>query len=306
MTHLIYALCAVWVLFLSEDLTERKKSSASLFAPGAVSTGTADELFSTFAPDGKTIYLVRRVPGGVFTLHASSFQDGRWLTPRALEISGRFKDQGPFVSPDGSKLFFYSNRPLAGETPKGDDDIWVAERRGEGWSEPKNLGPLVNTAGNDWHPSVDRDGTLYFAATRPEGRGATDLYRARWSGDRYLEPENLGPSINTAGYEANPTLSADGRLLLFTADDRPDGLGKADIYVSVLRDGDWETPRNLGPPVNSAAFDFSPHLSPDGKLLLFSSNRSTDAAGRPRHQVYSIAAQEVKALASALDKRGHR
>ncbi|HKI01899.1 MAG TPA: hypothetical protein VKK31_07970 [Thermoanaerobaculia bacterium] len=305
MTYLLSILLFLASL-LGADPPARGKASASLFAPGEISTGAADELFATFAPDGKTIYLVRRIPGGVFTLHASSLKDGRWLAPRKLEISGRYKDQGPFVSPDGSKLFFYSNRPLTGGEPKEDDDIWVAERRGEGWSEPRNVGPPVNTAGNDWHPSVDGEGTLYFAATRPEGRGATDLYRARWAGDGYLKPENLGPAINTPGFEANPTISANGRLLLFTADERPDGLGKADLYVSFLEDGRWETPLNLGPPVNSSAFDFSPRLSPDAKSLLFSSNRSVDSEGRPRHQVYSIEAQEVEALARAFARGGRR
>jgi hypothetical protein len=91
------------------------------------------------------------------------------------------------VSPDGARLFFISKRP-----PEDDFDIWVVERSGNGWGEPRNLGAPVNTEGDELCPSAASDGTLYFSSCgRTDSRGRCDLYRARFRDGQYLEPENL-------------------------------------------------------------------------------------------------------------------
>jgi WD40 repeat protein len=98
---------------------------------------------------------------------------------------------------------------------------------------------------------------------------ASSFADAEWS-----EPVNLGPTINTAANENNPTLSPDGLSLYFTSD-RAGGLGLTDIWVSHRACGDcpWEAPVNLGSPINTASTDIAPSISIDGHLLFFASGR---------------------------------
>lgn len=93
-------------------------------------------------------------------------------------------------------------------------------------------------------------------------------------------PENLGPVVNSATRDDNPTLSAD-QLSLYFASDRPGGVGGIDIWVTrrASRESPWEPPVNVGPPVNTVHQDAAPSLSADGHLLFFHSNRPGGALG---------------------------
>ncbi|HRF79799.1 MAG TPA: flagellar motor protein MotB, partial [Flavobacteriales bacterium] len=83
----------------------------------------------------------------------------------------------PCVSPDGRKLFFVSDR--AGG--QGGTDIWYCENLGNQWGSPINMGPEVNTAGNELFPYLHRDSTLYFTSTGHPGLGGYDIFYARLS-----------------------------------------------------------------------------------------------------------------------------
>ena len=126
------------------------------------------------------------------------------------------------------------------------------------WSEPVNLGPLINSSALDGNAGLSPDGlTLYFVSARPGGLGDNDI----WMSHRqcvpcdWETPVNLGAPINSAAIEGAPTVSDNGQMLFFFST-RPGGFGSADIYVShrisTGADGDvWGDPVNLGPDVNS-------------------------------------------------------
>lgn len=141
---------------------------------------------------------------------------------------------------------------------------------GSEWSDPVNLGPVVNSSVTDANAALSPDEhTLYFVSNRPGSLGATDIWASR---RQCLEcpwetPVNLGAPINSTAQDASPTLSADGRLLFFFSG-RPGG-GGLDIYVShrigTSVAGDvWGPPINLGPDVNTTGAEQGVHYSREG------------------------------------------
>ncbi len=251
--------------------SDRPVPVPEVFAPGSIPTGEY-ETHPQFSPDGLTLYFLKSDGRFNFwTIVFSRFEGGRWTRPEVAPFSGRYSDADPFITPDGTKLYFISNRPIDNK-PKEDLDIWVVEKTATGWGEPRNLGAPVNSAGNEWFPTLAADGTLYFGSDRPGGKGRTDLYRARLVDGRYAEPENLGDAVNSPQDEFEPLILPDGRTLIFMAA-RSGGQGQGDLWTSTLRDGGWTPARNLGPPINTPSTEIGPRLSPDGKYLFFASTR---------------------------------
>jgi Tol biopolymer transport system component len=242
-----------------------------LFADGIINTA-ADEYGPAFTPDGKTLYFTRRVSRqGPEYIYLSRLANGQWSKPEIAPFSGKHFDKEPFVSPDGSKLFFASLRPVNGVEKKNsrDFDLWVMEKTARGWGEPKPLPAPINSPNYENYPSVAANGTLYFASVREGGKGQNDLYRARLVNGKYSEAENLGDVINTPGTDADPYIAPDESYVIFCSS-RPGGLGEGDLYISFNRRGTWTQPRSLGATVNTSEFEYTPLLSPDGKHLFFS------------------------------------
>jgi Tol biopolymer transport system component len=254
-----------------------------LFGEGVVST-PADEFGGDFTRDGATLFFSRSVPRFYLdTIMQSRFENGRWTSPEVAAFSGVWRDYDPVLSPDGSRLFFISDRPRAGRPADG-YNIWYMDRRANGeWSAPQDPGRPINGAGEAHFASATRDGTLYFTSNRPGGLGYVDVYRSRWVDGRYLEPENLGPGVNGPGWvNLEAYVFPAGDELIVAAFGHHDGVGDCDLFVSFLRDGVWSPLQNLGPKINSAARDYSPRLTPDGQYLFFASERGLPDARRTR------------------------
>lgn len=243
-----------------------------LFGEGVVST-PEDDLNAAFSPDGKTVYFTRNFPRNrLGVILFSEYKNKKWSPPQIAGFSGSATDYDPFFSPDGTKIFYCSNRGDDGK-PKSDFDIWYVEKTGDGWSNPKSAGAPVNSAVDEFYPSVAADGTLYFSSNRQGGKGSYDIYRSRFVGGKFTEPENLGDGVNTPTVELDNYISPDQKFLVFAANGRKDDLGGGDLYISFNRSGAWTTARNLGAPINSPAREYCPIGSPNGKYLFFSSFR---------------------------------
>ena len=261
-------------------------SRPELFGAGTIST-PANELNAAFSPDGRTVYFTRTVgDGGRFgvILESGSMPNERWRTPVVASFSGRYADYDPFVAPDGSRLFFISNRPrVAGREPERDFDIWVVERAGAEWGSPSNVGAPVNSDGDELYPTVASDGTLYFSSCgRRDSRGRCDLYRSRFRDGRYLEPESLGDSVNTPASETDAYVAPDQSYLVYAVYGRADAAGNGDLYVSFSHDGVWSAARHLGPEINTVAREYCPIVSPDGRYLYFTSQYGAPDVARAR------------------------
>ena len=253
-------------------------SAPVLFGNSFISTGDF-ESNSVFMPGGRTLYYVKSTPDFRFrTIVQTQFVDGGWTIPRIASFSGKFSDSDPFIRPDGSRLYFASNRPAQdyiGAEPRDNTDIWVVERIGDTtWSEPKGPGGAVNTPSNEWFPTLASDGTIYFGSERSGGKGKCDLWRCRLVNGAYRAAENLGDSVNTANDELQPLIAPDQSWFIFTAGGRADSHGGTDLYISYARGYGWSRPRNLGAPINSVANEYSPSMSPDGEYFFWTSCRS--------------------------------
>lgn len=235
-----------------------------------------------------------------------------WSAPRFIQdlapgahpnFNTPFLDGCPFPSRDGKAFFVASTRPGG----LGGIDIWVSTRESvdDPWGEPVNVGAPINSAANDFCPTLAGDGhTFYFVSNRarPDACGGDDIYVTRLRGDvarlpgdgsagdaGWEEPANVGCGVNSAGNEASPVpleQPGTGPVLYFsstaaggvaTANDGP-VTGDADVYSSEWQGGAFG-PRQLVPHVNSAWEDAQPNITRDARELFFFSNRPGTMGG---------------------------
>ncbi|WP_342648334.1 OmpA family protein [Mucilaginibacter sp. CSA2-8R] len=144
--------------------------------------------------------------------------------------------------------------------------------------KPVNLGAEINSAYDEYLPvSTADESTLIF--TRKIGNNE-DFYRSTKQDGKWLNAIYLSKLINTAEYnEGAQSISQDGKYLFFTGCNRPDGLGRCDIYVTQRKGADWSKPYNLNTPVNSPGWESQPSISADGRTLYFVSNRKGGYGG---------------------------
>ncbi|MBL7858537.1 MAG: PD40 domain-containing protein [Cyclobacteriaceae bacterium] len=248
--------------------------SPQVFAETFISTSLNERDFA-LSPDGTELYFTITLPQSAFQTIVVSKQEkkGKWSKPEVVSFAGNFSDLEPALSADGKKLYFASNRPVMGNLPK-DFDIWVVERVGKKWGEPKNLGASINTKSDEFYPSIAKSGNLYFTAQYNDGVGHEDIYMAAWKNNAYENPVPMDSAINSKGYEFNAFVDPDEQFILFTGYGRKDDSGRGDLYMSVKNsNGEWQPAKNLKL-LNSTSLDYCPSVSPDKKILFFTSERS--------------------------------
>jgi hypothetical protein len=229
-------------------------------------------------PDGKEIYFGVVLGNYDYaTIAVTREVEGVWTEPEIAPFAtdARHWHIEPAISPDGTRFFFVSNRPLDGEGPPIEhQDIWAMDREGDGWGEPYNLGPPVNTELGEFFPSVAADGTLYF--TREDRAAREDLIvRSRLVGGVYGEPEVLPAEVNSGAAQYNAFVDPEERYIIVPTVGREDSLGRTDYYISFRNPDDtWVGPINLGERINTPAnLEYSPYVSRDGRFFFFMAAR---------------------------------
>lgn len=144
--------------------------------------------------------------------------------------------------------------------------------------KPINMGPEINTADDEYLPTVTADeSTLIF--TRKINNNE-DFYKSVKVNGRWQKATYLSDQINTPQYnEGAQSITQDGKVLFFTGCNRPDGLGRCDIYISQKKGDDWGKPFDISPPVNTPGWESQPSISSDGRTLYFVSNRKGGYGG---------------------------
>lgn len=190
----------------------------------------------TMSENGRTYIFAKANSGKAngtedVNLYFTRYRNGRWSTPRPISVNQRDAwDSTPALSPDGTTLYFSSNRGGG----YGGLDIYTAtlNRRGR-WVDVRNMGPEINTPGNEIFPYVGGTGVLYFSSDGHPGFGGLDLFEATRNSGKVVM-ENLGQPMNSAGDDFGLFLFNPSRG--FFTSNRKGGMGDDDIYTFVNDD----------------------------------------------------------------------
>jgi len=243
------------------------------YHPENLDTGintAAFELYPYISPEGDRLFFTRKEKHE--DLYVAEYIDSQWVEAKPLPVNTTDNEGAQTVSADGKFLFFTAcNRPSG----LGSCDIFYAVRTPQGWTQPQGIGAPINSTDWESQPNMSANGmALLFSSNRPNGIGGKDIYISYLGQDnKWKEPQNLGPVVNTKGDEETPFLHADGRTLYFSSDGHP-SVGGKDIYMTRLsEEGTWSEPVNLGYPINTEGDESSLYVALDGKTAYLSTDR---------------------------------
>ncbi|MEO6252255.1 MAG: OmpA family protein [Ferruginibacter sp.] len=263
------------------DHEKKHPSKDYVFSPVNLGTSinTKDlEYFPSFTIDGSKMIFTRRIAGDE-DFYESDFINGRWSDAKALggKVNTNLNEGAQNISQDGQLLIFTGCNYPEGQ---GSCDLYFSIKTNNGWSEPQNLGPMVNTDFWESSPSLSPDKRdLYFASSMAGGFGGRDIWVThRLSTGKWSRPQNLGAAVNTSGDESCPFMHADNQTLYFNSNGHP-GYGMTDLFLSKkVNDSSWAVAENLGYPINTIDDQGSLIVAADGKTAYYASD-GTDTRG---------------------------
>ena len=227
-----------------------------IFAKGIVSNDLYNHCTINISPDGSEIYWAMAPVDTPRRIYFSKLINGVWTRPEIISFTLVEDGDCPVLSPDNTKMFFNSNRPVS-KGAKRKERIWCAERTPEGWSDPFCISSEINDEHLHWQVSVDSKENLYFGSERSGSKGRDDVFFAELVDGRYKKPISLGEEINSEAYEGTPYISSDGKFLIFCRDG---------LWISYKKNGLWTKAKTMGDNFKQA---ICPYVSPDGKYIFF-------------------------------------
>ena len=255
---------------------------AAVVQPGLVSTANT-EIRLTFSPDGQRMLwgTIGWAGGpGEWDVWESVKKDGSWQAAHPVAFNSSYKDFDPFFAPDGSGVYFFSNRPGG---LGGDDIYFVAfDARTGTYGMPVNLGGNVNSKGDEWAPTPGADGaTLLFASDGRGGLGLHDLFVSTRGKEGWSEARALPAPLNSAEDDFDATWLHDAKTLVFSR--KPKDREEMQLHASRrLDDGSWSEPVRLPASVNvPGGWTMGPSIDArEPGVLCFSSHREGTSQGR--------------------------
>lgn len=176
------------------------------------------------------------------------------------------------ISPDGKQIFLYKNDLKDKESRGG--DVFVSKISNGKWRTPEPIGKPIASSYWEGGACISSDGKKYFfTSERDGGLGGSDIWMVeRKNKKEWGKPVNLGSNVNSEYDEAGMFLAPDGKTLFFCSNG-PNSMGSYDVFKTVLENGIWSKPINLGYPINSSAKEGQLTISADAKFAYLSSDR---------------------------------
>jgi len=241
--------------------------------PGSTPEQFAPELFRdiyrvhstpAFSSDGREVYWECTFLQGNTNAHRVWYmkeENGLWAAPKVAPFS-EYPSGGPAFFHDENKLVYHSVRPRVNSTmPAKDPDLWIVERKGDTWSEPRHLETPLNKDGSpEVYPLVAKDGTIYL------GIGRQGYVKSTFVNGRYSEPEMIGDLFDTDFVD---TCKEQAHILFFSDKGR-DVRYEYEIYISYHQpDGRWAKPVYLGDKLHPGRRATQAIVTLDRKYLFF-------------------------------------
>ncbi len=198
----------------------------------------------------------------------SYYRNEEWQPAESVspKINSPLNEGACSVSSDGRRMIFTS---CDKRDSYGSCDLYITNKIGDHWTQPKTLGKPINSKYWESQPSLSADGqTLYFSSNRPNGHGGRDIYVSKNEQGSWSIPINLGPTINSPKDETTPFIHPNGKILFFSSNGFV-GMGGFDLYKSNGQDTSWTTPENLGFPINTHKDEVAIVIASDGKTAYF-------------------------------------
>lgn len=235
-----------------------------------------DDFWAVYAPGREFVYFTRtnainptngEAQGA--QIYFAQVKKGKWKKAKPLFDSPKGNTNAyPAMHPTGNLIIFASDR----EGGFGGMDLWISRKEGENWGEPVNLGPNINTAGNESFPTINRQGILFFGSDGHPGFGGLDIFSAVWKQNKWQDLKNLGYGLNSADNDFGIVWDP-GKSSGFFISDRSGGTG-GDVYFfkRAMEMIGTITEETTGRPVPNASLVLT---NPNGKK----SEAWTDAGG---------------------------
>ncbi len=239
----------------------------TLLSPDTLSTADP-EFATTLSLDGKTLYFNRGTADrSRFFLMESTLQGQYWSQPRFASFTDTaYREIDPFITTDGSRMYFSSNRPVE---ERKDFNIWYCDKTKDGWSAPQLAEAVINSDIDEIYTTVTNTGTLYFSRYT---KNKAKIYKSVLKNGEYQPAQLVKLPVSDTASVSNPCISPDEKWLVFATGDLR-GLGGADLYITGNPGDDtWSIPSNLTL-VNSKYNELGPSFSRDGKFLYYASEQ---------------------------------
>lgn len=257
-------------------------------APFKLVNSRYDEQSPVMTPDGKALYFtVAHHPQNtngkkdLGDIWVSLWMNGAWTAPSKAgdEVNDASYNAVAGFSADGNQLFLLGHYTKNGvATTQG---IAVSKKTDSGWSTPENISiPYFLNRSATLSGMLNAEGDIFiFSADSYNTKGVEDIYVSIKKDGKWIEPINLGPTINSYSQELSPSLSEDGKTIYFASNGR-NGFGGFDIYQSTRLDESWtswSTPKNIQQPLNSDGREL--FYRPTKRMNLFTTTRNSDGYG---------------------------
>jgi outer membrane protein OmpA-like peptidoglycan-associated protein len=198
-------------------------------------------------------------------------------------INTRYNEGSACLSKDGKQLYFARcNSPDS----HGNCDIFVADMKPDStWGFVRNLGAAINSSSWDSQPSLSHSGdTLFFASDRIGGFGFSDIYfSVKDNAGNWGKAQNMGPVVNTRGFEVSPFFHHKFNVLYFSSNGHPLNFGDFDIYKARSLPSGWEEPKNIGPLVNGTGSEYYFTIDSQSSNLYYARSAEDDMRNLDLH-----------------------